>query len=237
MNEIIKISNRDFSGSLKNTVNARELHAFLDVNSKFADWIKNRITEYNFIENQDFATFSKNLEKGRPTIEYALSLDMAKELAMLERTAKGRQIRQYFIECEKRLQQGNVMTVPQTLPEALRLAADLADEVALLQPKANALDLLSEKDGDLCLTDAAKNLQIRRADLLAYMQAYRWIYKRDGKGQWIAYQPRINQGFLRHVERVYTNSAGLECISTQVRVTAKGLAHLAQQFSKTGVAA
>ena len=89
MNEIIKISNRDFLGSLKNTVNARELHAFLDVNSKFADWIKNRITEYNFIENQDFATFSKNLEKGRPTIEYALSLGIAKELAMLERTDKG----------------------------------------------------------------------------------------------------------------------------------------------------
>ena len=76
------------------------------MNTKFADWIKNRINEYDFVENQDFISFSENLEKptgGRPSQEYFITLDMAKELAMVERTEKGKQARQYFIECEKKL--------------------------------------------------------------------------------------------------------------------------------------
>ena len=57
------------------------------------------------MENQDFVTFSKNLEKGRPRLEYALTLDMAKELSMVERNEKGKQARKYFIECEKKLKE------------------------------------------------------------------------------------------------------------------------------------
>jgi phage anti-repressor protein len=64
--------------------------------------MKDRIEQFDFVENQDFVTYSGNTEKGRPSKEYALSLDMAKELSMVERTAKGKQARQYFIECERR---------------------------------------------------------------------------------------------------------------------------------------
>jgi anti-repressor protein len=69
------------------------LHEFLEVQSKYADWIKNRIDKYYFAENQDYVTFSKNLENGGRSKEYGLTLDMAKELCMVENNAKGRRER------------------------------------------------------------------------------------------------------------------------------------------------
>lgn len=85
-------------------VNARELHRFLGVKTQFKDWINRRIEEYQFIKGQDFEVFLKNEQNpsgGRPAKEYALSLDMAKELSMVEKTEQGRKARQYFIEMEK----------------------------------------------------------------------------------------------------------------------------------------
>ncbi len=83
--------------------NAETLFKFLVVNSKFADWIKNRITQYGFIENQDYIV--KTTYTGRrPRKEYFVTLDMAKELCMVENSDKGKEARQYFIKCEKELQ-------------------------------------------------------------------------------------------------------------------------------------
>ena len=73
------------NGNAVETVSARELHEFLESKQDFSTWIKNRIEKYEFVENQDFVTFSENSEKGRPRLEYALTLDMAKELSMVER--------------------------------------------------------------------------------------------------------------------------------------------------------
>ncbi|HBE7691230.1 TPA: antA/AntB antirepressor family protein [Escherichia coli] len=101
-----------FNGTIANETallcNARDLHAFLGVKKVFAAWITNRISEYKFIENQDYILLS-NLGKqtsgrgGHNRKDYHLTLDTAKELAMVERNEKGRQIRRYFIECEKKL--------------------------------------------------------------------------------------------------------------------------------------
>ena len=93
MNELIKLNETKIGIELVQTVNAKELYEFLEVRSKFADWIKNRIADYDFQENQDFITLSKNLENGGRTIEYYITLDMAKELAMVERNDKGREAR------------------------------------------------------------------------------------------------------------------------------------------------
>jgi len=83
--------------------NAETLFKFLVVNSKFADWIKNRITQYGFIENQDYIV--KTTYTGRrPRKEYFITLDMAKELCMVENNDKGKEARRYFIKCEKELQ-------------------------------------------------------------------------------------------------------------------------------------
>ena len=82
-------------------VNARELHTFLEVNSKFADWIKNRIEKYGFVENHDFITLSKNLENGGRSIDYVFKLDMAKHFAMMSGGENAHKIREYFIQVEK----------------------------------------------------------------------------------------------------------------------------------------
>ncbi|WP_375626493.1 antA/AntB antirepressor family protein [Bartonella sp. MU37NMGALS] len=106
MNTLIEIKEQIIGQETVQTVNARELHTFLEVNIRFNDWISRRIEEYSFQKNQDFVSFTKNLVKpkgGRPSTEYHITLDMAKELSMVERNEKGRQARRYFIECEKKL--------------------------------------------------------------------------------------------------------------------------------------
>ncbi|EIR0591449.1 antA/AntB antirepressor family protein [Salmonella enterica] len=109
-----------FKGAINNEsvllCNARDLHKFLGVGKVFAAWITSRIAEYEFVENQDYISFFQNGKKpqgGRPTKDYHLTLDTAKELAMVERNDKGRQVRRYFIECEKRLhQQSSTILAP-----------------------------------------------------------------------------------------------------------------------------
>ena len=109
MNELIKIIEKDG----QRAVSARELHQFLEVQSKFIDWFNRRIDEYGFIEGEDyqevFLKNEKNDNGGRPSKEYALTLDMAKELSMVEKTEKGKQARRYFIEMEKIALQGKLL--------------------------------------------------------------------------------------------------------------------------------
>ncbi|HCQ0565808.1 TPA: antA/AntB antirepressor family protein [Escherichia coli] len=106
--QLIPVFNGTISNETALLCNARDLHAFLGVKKVFAAWITNRISEYEFIENQDHILLS-NLGKqtsgrgGHNRKDYHLTLDTAKELAMVERNEKGRQIRRYFIECEKKL--------------------------------------------------------------------------------------------------------------------------------------
>lgn len=106
--QLIPVFNGTISNETALLCNARDLHAFLGVKKVFAAWITNRISEYEFIENQDYILLS-NLGKqtsgrgGHNRKDYHLTLDTAKELAMVERNEKGRQIHRYFIECEKKL--------------------------------------------------------------------------------------------------------------------------------------
>ncbi|HEA7276629.1 TPA: antA/AntB antirepressor family protein [Campylobacter jejuni] len=96
------IYNNKTIGAEINSVNAREIYKIINSEQEFANWIKNRISHYNFIENQDYI-IELVYTKGRPRKEYYVTLDMAKELCMVENNEKGRQARRYFIECEKRL--------------------------------------------------------------------------------------------------------------------------------------
>jgi len=105
MNEIIPVVPSTINGQSVQTVDARALHSFLEVDTRFNDWVNRRIDEYGFAQDVDFISIL-NSEYSPPRKDYALTLDMAKELAMVERTPKGKQARQYFIECEKRLRNG-----------------------------------------------------------------------------------------------------------------------------------
>lgn len=132
----------------------------------------------------------------------------------------------------------NTPAIPQTLPEALRLAADLAEKntqlsakVIELQPKAKALDRIASADGSLCLTNAAKDLQVRPKDLFQKLQADKWIYRRQGSGTFTAYQDKIQQGLLEHKVTVVTRSDGSEKTTEQVRITSKGIAKLSEMLA------
>ncbi|EAY4771174.1 phage antirepressor Ant [Salmonella enterica] len=116
-----------FNGTINNEsvllCDARELHTFLGVGKRFASWITDRIEQYGFIENQDYIAISQNREigHGRGKIDYHLTLDTAKETAMVERNEKGRQIRRYFIECEKQLRQQQTLPTPKPLLHTITL--------------------------------------------------------------------------------------------------------------------
>lgn len=148
MTELIKVIEQNG----EQLISAKELHEFLEVKSKFADWIKNRIEKYGFEENQDFGTLSKNLENGGREINYILKLDMAKELSMVENNDKGRQARKYFIECEKKLKQ---IKLPSTYKEALIELVKAEEEKERLQleikHKHNLIDKMTESYDGLVL--------------------------------------------------------------------------------------
>ncbi|WP_455466935.1 antA/AntB antirepressor family protein [Bartonella sp. B39] len=105
MNTLIKIKEQTIDQETVQTVNARELHIFLEIGKRFATWITNRINQYEFEEGKDFILTLPKIGKRQNVIskEYHITLDMAKELSMVERNEKGRQARRYFIECEKKL--------------------------------------------------------------------------------------------------------------------------------------
>ncbi len=105
MNELIRITT-DAQGA--SAVSARELHEYLGAKKQFADWIKHRIKKYGLVENQDYTSFHQIVKRengGTTQIEYALTIDAAKELAMVEGNEKGKEARQYFIDAEKALRQ------------------------------------------------------------------------------------------------------------------------------------
>lgn len=108
----------------------------------------------------------------------------------------------------------------------------LEGKVVEMTPKVAALNRIATADGSLCLMDAAKQLQMRPKDLITFMSAHQWIYKRAGGSAWIGYQDRIQSGLLEHKSNIVIDGAGCERIRDQVRVTAKGLARLAETIEK-----
>ena len=136
MNELIKINSN-------NTVSGRELHKFLEIGTRFDKWFI-RMCEYGFNENDDFIRVAQKcptLGGTQTIIDYAITLDMAKEISMLQRTEKGKQARTYFINCEKKLKE--VVKKPLTTLEQLKLHYLALDEQnkELKQVKADVTDL------------------------------------------------------------------------------------------------
>ncbi len=105
--ELIRITSTDIAGQSVQTVNARDLHAFLGVRKDFSNWVKAQVTRAHLIENEDYAAFAQKGEQEyqgvKTRIDYALTLEAGKHIAMMAGTPKGRQVRAYFIECERRL--------------------------------------------------------------------------------------------------------------------------------------
>lgn len=119
MNQLINITQNENNDSV---VSGRELHEFLEVKTPYHIWFE-RMTEYGFTENVDFIGFEQKSSKlgGRPSVDHALKIDMAKEISMIQRTAKGKEARQYFIQVEKEYKQQQ--QVPLTLDQQIAAIA------------------------------------------------------------------------------------------------------------------
>ena len=99
--QLIPVFNGELDGRAQQLCDARDLHTFLGVGRDFSNWIKGRIEQYGFVEGEDFSPILAKSTGGRPGMEYHLTLDTAKELAMVENNDQGRQVRRYFIAMER----------------------------------------------------------------------------------------------------------------------------------------
>ncbi|MDF1720512.1 MAG: phage antirepressor KilAC domain-containing protein [Minwuia sp.] len=241
--ELIKITDLPTAGRHIPTADARELHGYMAVKDDFSTWMKRRIKKYEFTDGVDYWVFSDSAENpsgGRPTLEYKLTLDMAKELAMVENNDKGREARRYFIACEERAKSPPDPVKALNDPAVMRhllltyseRVLDLEQDVAELTPKAEALDRIATADGSECITDTAKALGMRPKDLFSWLSGNKWIHRRAGCAHWIAYQDKLMRGLLEHKVTEVTRGDGSTRISEQVRVTAKGIALLAEKTDR-----
>ncbi|MBT9268068.1 phage regulatory protein/antirepressor Ant [Pseudomonas sp. MG-9] len=133
--------------------------------------------------------------------------------------------------------QAGQFQIPATYAEALQAAADQAKDNQTLRlvildqaPKVAAIKRLAAAEGAICITDAAKHLQMKPSKLFAWMQQNRWIFRRQGSGRWTAYQPRITSGLMVHkVTALKPDSeTGADRAAFDPLVTPKGLARLAE---------
>ena len=144
----------------------RDLHAFLEVATAYKDWFP-RMVGYGFEEEKDFSSFLSESTGGRPRADHIITLDMAKEISMIQRTAKGKQARQYFIECERRARSPKIDASQITRMELIQIAMNAEQErLALeaknkeLEPKAEAYSSFIEADGKYSIGAVGKMLGI-----------------------------------------------------------------------------
>lgn len=228
LKEIIPLTAATIGTEEQKTVDARALHEFLGVKSRFNDWIANRIKKYDLSEGVDFVSLTKNLVNGGTQKEVFLSLSTAKELAMVENNERGKQARLYFIECEKIAKQTTAPALP-NYAEALRQLADELEQNAVLQkqieadaPKVSAYNNLVDDKGLYTATAVAKIFNMGRNELFTWAANNHVIYK-QGK-TWLPYATWINKRWAALKVTEGNNKTTGEAFSSQrLRFTASGI--------------
>ncbi len=141
MKELIKVNLTTFGNDEVNAINARDLHVFLESKQDFSTWIKNRIEQYSFVQDADFIQFHNFVESNsKARTEYHITIDMAKELSMVERNEKGKQARQYFIECERRLRAPVAMTLEEQLVKSAQALLALRQDITQIAISQRTLE-------------------------------------------------------------------------------------------------
>lgn len=213
MNELITV-NYDTQ-----TVSARELHERLNIGTRFNDWFP-RMTEYGFFEGTDFySKTSKTENGGRPSIDYEISVDMAKQICMMQRTPEGKACRQYLIDLEKAWN-----TPEQIMARALRVAeqtiTSLNTKVLEMKPKADFFDAVADSKTAISMNDVAKVLAIKgmgRNNLFEFLRVEGILDKFN-----VPYQRYVDCGWFRVIEQKYMKN-GEPQISTKTLVYQKGV--------------
>ena len=226
MNELIKVEQREG----RQTVNARDLWEGLESKRQFGNWIQDRLE--GFESGKDFLTELLESTGGRPAVEYYLTLDTAKHLAMLERNEKGRAIRQYFIEIEntaRALPTGTEL-MALALIEASKYLEAKDKKIAELEPKAAFFDQVADSKTALQMRDVAAALNIPswgRNKIFAYLREQGILDDRN-----IPYRQFQDAGYFRVIEQSYNDKMGEAHISLKTLVYQKGVEYIRKMIGK-----
>ena len=219
MNELIKINYE----SDRPTVLARDLHDFLEVKTAYKDWFP-RMCEYGFTEGEDFCSFLSESTGGRPATDAQLTIDMAKEICMLQRNEKGKQARQYFLQLEREWNSPEAV-----MSRALRMAekrlerfktinANLSVQNAIMQPKAEYFDGLCDRESLTGVRETAKLLGLKQNDFVKWLIDHKYIY-RDKRGRLMPYAEHVDSGLFT-VKETYNDKT--DWTGVQMLITVKG---------------
>lgn len=225
------------------TVSTRELHEGLEINTKFATWFE-RMCEYGFSEgNEFFPKVGKTSEQGgRPSIDYQISIDMAKQICMIQRTDKGKQYRQYFIDLEKAWN-----TPEQVMARALKIANNEIDKLKAenkvliadterMKPKEIFADAVESSRTSILIGDMAKLIcqnghEIGQNRLFEWMRQNDYLIKSGGSKN-MPTQKAMEQKLFEVKERTVVNPDGSVRITRTTLVTGKGQIHFINKFAK-----
>lgn len=229
MKELIKIT-RTVNGEV---VSARELHGFLEVSSNFRTWIE-RMFDYGFEENLDYTLVSKNGRQNSKK-EYALTVDCAKEISMLQRSNKGKQARKYFIQCEKNLKDLNPKTLSRKQLAYMIIEAEEKAERLQLEidtkhkPRSQFVSKVFESEDLISMSVVAKTLQLDfgRNTLYKKLREKGILFKNSNEPK----QNYVLQGYFKLKEKLITLDDGRQKVTLQTFVTQKGLAYIAKVFN------
>jgi anti-repressor protein len=230
MDELIRINEQDGI----QTVNARELWQALESKRQFANWIQERLD--GFIEESDF-TVNKFVNGKATQIDYYLTIDTAKHLAMLERNEKGKAIRQYFIEVEKKARQAPATLTGQALIAAALIEAQkvMEHQTLLIESMKPAAQFYADVTGSRSAVSMAQAAKIIG---MGYGQNKLFSFLRDNKilrSNNEPYQEYIDKGWFRVIEQKWTDNAGNTNISIKTLVFQKGIESIIKMIRKESV--
>lgn len=237
MNELLKIN---YDGE-QPTVSARDLHAGLEVTERFSAWF-NRQLQYGFQENADYVGCKEfNTLAKQELQDYQISIDMAKQICMIQRSEKGRLYRQYFINLEKAWN-----TPEQIFARALKMAdqqieklkannASLVEDVQRMRPKEVFADAVSVSNTCILIGELAKILKQNGVDigqnrLFTWMRENRFLISRKGTDYNMPTQRSMEAGLFEIKERTINNPDGSVRITKTVLVTGKGQQYFVNKF-------
>ena len=222
MNELIKV---DYTGE-RPAVSARELHEFLEVETPYHKWFP-RMCEYGFTENEDYSVtdiFVRNPAGGPQSMkDAAVSIDMAKEICMIQRNEKGKLARQYFLALERdwnspeKVMSRALRYAEQELKQVKALNSALTVENAIMAPKAEYFDELVDRNLLTNFRETAKQLEIPPKAFVAFLLEKKYIY-RDKRGKLLPYEDKNNGLF--EVKECFNEKT--QWSGTQTLVTPKG---------------
>lgn len=239
MNEIIKVNCENAD---RPTVLGRELHEALEVKTPYTQWF-DRMCEYGFVANVDFTSFSQNCDKplgGRPSTDHQLTIDMAKEICMLQRNEKGKYFRQYFIEVEKawntpEMIMGRALKIAQKQLDVMKSEnIRLMEKVEQDKPKvlfANAVETAKTSIlvGDLAKLIKQNGVDIGQKRLFEYLRENGYLMK-SGNSKNMPTQKGMSLGLFEVKERTISNPDGTVRVTKTTKVTGKGQTYFINKF-------